>query len=247
MTGPFETNPGAAGGLGSRLLGRKARGAAARDIEALLAGSPEISAVTTERVMAIATEHGVELSRLQSQCRDLYRRYLEYCLVDHALSESETADLAHLRTVLVLPDEVAFEVHEEVACAVYGAVIEDVLSDHRLDPEEEEFLQRLRDDLNIDSEVAERALEAGRRRARQRYLSSVVSSDDILVASQEIKLEIDGSSRHSIEDAVSDALKEAGTVLPGLKRVEVTTLQADVVAGAVSRWHVKLKAILDKR
>jgi flavin-binding protein dodecin len=130
---------------------------------------------------------------------------------------------------------------------VYGAVIEDVLSDHRLDPEEEEFLQRLRDDLNIDSDVAERALEAGRRRARQRYLSSVVSSDDILVASQEIKLEIDGSSEQSIEDAVSDALKEAGTVLPGLKRIEVTALQADVVEGAVSRWHVKLKAILDKR
>ncbi len=46
---------------------------------------------------------------------------------------------------------------------------------------------------------------------------------------------------------MSDALKEAGTVLPGLKRIEVTALQADVVEGAVSRWHVKLKAILDKR
>jgi flavin-binding protein dodecin len=90
-------------------------------------------------------------------------------------------------------------------------------------------------------------MEEGRRRARQRYLSTVVSSDDILVASQEIKLEIEGSSEESIEGAVSDALREAATVLPGLKRVVVSSLEADISQGAVTRWHVKLKAVLDKR
>ncbi len=247
MTGPFESSPSTSGGLGSRLLGRKARGAASRDIEAMLAGSPEISRVTPDRIAAIATEHGVEMSRLQSQCRDLYRRYIEYCLVDHALSETEVADLGHLRMILVLPDAVATEVHEEVACAVYGAAVDDVLSDHRLDPEEEEFLKQIRVGLDIDAGTAKRAMDEGRRRARQRYLSTVVSSDDILVASQEIKLEIDGSSEESIEGAVSDALAEAATVLPGLKRVVVSSLEADVTGGEVSRWHVKLKAVLDKR
>ncbi len=247
MTGPFESSPGTSGGLGSRLLGRKARGAAARDIEAMLAGSPDISGVTAERVAAIATEHGVEMSRLRSQCRDLYRRYLEYCLVDNALSEAEAADLGHLRTILSLSGELALEVHEEVACAVYGAAVNEVLSDHRLDPEEEEFLQRIRDDLDIDPDAAERAMQEGRRRARQRYLSTVVSSDDLLVASQEIKLEIEGSSEESLEGAVKDALAEAATVLPGLKRVAVSALEAEVQSGAVSRWHVKLKAVLDKR
>lgn len=247
MTGPFESNPGSSGGLGSRLLGRKARGAAAREIEALLAGSPDLSELTAEKVAAIASEHGVDMSRLQSQCRDLYRRYLEFCLVDHALSEDEVEDLGHLRGILALPDETASEIHEEVACAVYGAAVDDVLSDHRLDPEEEVFLQRIRDDLDIDADAAHQAMEKGRRKARQRYLSTVVSSDDILVASQEIKLEIEGSSEESIESAVGDALGEAATVLPGLKRVEIVGLEADVANGAVSRWHVKLKAVLDKR
>jgi flavin-binding protein dodecin len=247
VTGPFESSPTASGGLGSRLLGRKNRVAAARDIEALLAGSPEISQVTADRIAAIATEHGVEMSRLQSQCRDLYRRYVEFCLVDHALSEAEVTDLSHLRTILVLPDEVASEVHEEVACAVYGAAVEEVLSDHRLDPEEEVFLQKIRGGLDIDAGTAARAMEEGRRRARQRYLSTVVSSDDILVASQEIKLEIEGSSEESVEGAVTDALGEAATVLPGLKRVVVSSLEADISEGKVARWHVKLKAVLDKR
>jgi flavin-binding protein dodecin len=247
MTGPFESSPGTSGGLGSRLLGRKARGTATREIEALLAGSPEISSIGADEVVAVAARHGLEMARLQSQCRDLYRRYLEFCLVDHALSATEVSDLAHLREILVVPDAVASEVHEEVACAVYGSAIDEVLSDHRLDPDEETFLQRLRDDLDLDADTAERAFEAGRKRARQRYLSTVVSSSDILVASQEIELEIGGSSEESIEGAVRDALREAATVLPGLQRVEVATLEADISEGEVSRWHVKLKAVLKKR
>jgi hypothetical protein len=190
MSGPFESVPRPSGGLGSRLLGRKARGAAARKLEALLAGSPQLSAVTADHVAEAVAGHGVELSRLRSQCRDLYRRYLEYCLVDHALSETEVSDLGHLRSILAIPEPIASEVHEEVSCAVYGAVIEDVLSDHRLDAEEEAFLERLRENLELDAATADRALEEGRRQARQRYLSTVVSSDDVLVASQETRLEI---------------------------------------------------------
>ena len=247
MSGPFEKSPEVSGGLGSRLLGRKARGAAARDIEALLAGSADLSAVTAERIAEVASRHGIEMARLQSQCRDLYRRCVEFCLVDHSLSDAEVAALAHLREVLARPDAVASEVHEEVACAVYGAAVQEVLSDHRLDPEEEAFLKRIRDDLDIDSETATKALEEGRRKARQSYLSTVVSSDDILVASQEVKLEIEGSSEDSLEGAVVDALQEAATVLPGLKRVKLAALEADVADGDVARWHVKLKAVLDRR
>ncbi len=51
----------------------------------------------------------------------------------------------------------------------------------------------------------------------------------------------------SIEGAVADALGEASTVLPGLKRVEVAALEADIADGEVARWHVKLKAVLGKR
>lgn len=186
------------------------------------------------------------MARLQSSCRDLYRRYLEFCLIDRALSDEEVTDLNHLREVLSLSADAASEVHEEVACAVYGAAVDEVLSDHRLDPEEEEFLKRIRSDLDIDAESARQAMEVGRRKARQRYLSSVVSSDDILVASQEIKLEIEGSSPDSIEDAVSDALQEATTVLPGLTRIEIARLEADVESGKISAWHVKLRAVLDR-
>jgi flavin-binding protein dodecin len=245
MAGPFEHSPTPDRGLGSRLLARRARGAAAREVEALLAGAVNISDVTERDVAAAAERHGTDLSRLRSSCRDLYRRYLEHCLVDQALSEEEAADLSHLRLLLALDEVAASEVQEEVSCAIYGSAIDEVLADHRLEADEEAFLKRLRDDLGLGDEVARRAFEEGRRRARQRYLSTVVSSDDILVASQEVKLELQGSSETSLEDAVEASLAETRTVLPGLKEIEVTRVRAEVGESGVSRWHVTVRAVLD--
>ena len=246
MDGPFEKNLQKTGNIATRLLGRKARGDAAREIEALLASSAELSDLSAEDVEKVAARHGVDMARLQSTSRELYRRYLEFCLVDRAISEAETADLAHLRSILRLGSVAAAEVQEEVACAVYGAAIDEVLADHRLEDDEEAFLKSLRSDLGLDGDAAERAFEQGRRRARQRYLSSVVSSDDVLLVSREVKLELEGSSDVSIEEAVADALKEAVTVLPQLRHVEITSLRAEIVGGVVASWSVKLKTILDR-
>lgn len=246
MAGPFEESAKPDRGLGSRLLGRRARSAAAREVEALLAGATSISDLTERDVEAAVERHGTDLSRLRSSFRDMYRRYLEHCLVDLALSEQEALDLAHLRRVLGLDEATAAEVQEEVACAVYGSAIDDVLADHRLEPEEEAFLKHLRADLKLDDEVASQAFEQGRRRARQRYLSTVVSTDDVLVASQEVKLELRGTSESSLEDAVRSSLVEARTVLPGLKEIEVKTIRAEVGESGVRRWNVTVGAVLDR-
>jgi len=53
MTGPFENRHERSGGFGTRLLGRKARGEAAREIEALLAGSTDIGQVTAGGDMVV--------------------------------------------------------------------------------------------------------------------------------------------------------------------------------------------------
>jgi len=245
MKGPFEDNPQKSRGLGSRLLGRRARGEAARELEALLASAGDLSSLTAEEVDAVVERHGLDLMRLRSAVRDLYRRYLEYCLVDRAISETEALDLAHLRGLLRLDGQAAAEVQEEVACAVYGAAIDEVLADHRLDGEEEAFLRGLRAGLELDEEAAEQAFEDGRRRARQRYLSSVVSSDDVLLVSQEVKLELEGLGE-TIDAAVAAALEEAATILPRLEQVEITRLKAEIEGGKVARWRVKLKTVLDR-
>jgi len=246
MAEPFDDRTQTTDGLGSRLPGRRARATAAREIEALFASAARVSDVTAERIIEIAGKHGLQLDRrLWTMRRNLYRRYLEFCLLDQAVSDDEAAELEHLRVILALNAEDAASVHDEVASTVYGSAVAQVLEDHRLDPDEASFLQRLRDDLGLDEKVAAETLEDHTIRSRQRYLSKVATTDDLLVTSQEIKLTLAGSSETSLEDAVGHALHEACAALPELKTVEIADIRVEISDGTVGRWLVSLRAVLD--
>jgi flavin-binding protein dodecin len=247
MAEPFDDRTRATEGLASRLPGRKARAAAAREIEALLAQAPSVSSVSAGQVVDVAARNGLELDRrLRTPTRNLYRRYFEFCLLDQAVSDEEAAELDHLRTILALDDADAASVHDEVARTVYGAAVEEVLDDHRLDPDEAAFLQRLRDDLRLDESVAAETIEDHTLRSRQRYIAKVASTDDVLVTSQEIKLTLEGSSEHSLDDAVADALREACAAIPELASVEIASVRVDVDQGRIGRWRVSLRTVLDR-
>ena len=141
MAEPFVRRPAE---TGLRRLAGNRRAACIREIEELFAQAASVRDVTHEQVTDVAIRHDVDLAaRLVTARRDLYRRFLEHCLADQELSEEETADIDHLRRVLLLSDADASDVHEQVAHGVYGQAIEQVLADYRLDPEEAEFLRRL--------------------------------------------------------------------------------------------------------
>ena len=55
-------------------------------------------------------------------------------------------------------------------------------------------------------------------------------------------IELTGSSKTSIEDAVSLAVSRAAVTISGIEEVEVTDVKAIVEDGAVTRWKVKIKA-----
>lgn len=55
-------------------------------------------------------------------------------------------------------------------------------------------------------------------------------------------IELTGSSKTSIEDAVSLAVSRAAVTISGIEEVEVTDIKAVVEDGAVARWKVKIKA-----
>lgn len=247
MAEPFDDRTDKDDGIGSRLRGRKSRASAAREIEALLATAPSVLEVTPAQVSEIVDRHGVRLDRqLRTPARNFYRRFFEFCLVDHAVTDEEAAELEHLRAMLSIDDADAESVHDEVARVVYGAAVEVVLEDHRLDPEEAAFLHRLQDHLNIDEQVASETIESQTARSRQRYLAKVASTDDLLLTSQEIKLTLDGSSTESLGLAVANAIHEACAALPELKTVDVDRIRVDIDDGNVKRWHVSLRAVLDR-
>ncbi len=247
MAEPFQRRSASDGAL-TRMLGRRSKGSLIREIEELLADAGRVSDVSAEQVAGLAENHGHDLSRrLRTPRKNLYRRLLEHCLVDNALSEEENADLAHLRRILRLEEIDAARVHDEVARTVYGSAIDHVLEDHRLDPDEETFLKRLRDELALPEQLAEQLLKEGEARARERYLFRAVSHEGpFMLAAREAVLHPTGTSESTIEDAVQAAVEEAARAVPQLELrwVELNELRAEVEKGRVSKWHVKLRAVL---
>ena len=244
MAEPFQQRSAGRDGFFSRLFGGGAKGNTMRELEQLLAQAERVGDVTPQRVSKVAAAHGVNLrTQLRKQRKSLYRRFLNHCLTDNALSEQENADLAHLRSILKLQDEDAVQVHDEVARFVYGKAIEQVLEDQRLDRKEEAFLKRLRDDLQIDEPLAQEMLAEGALRTRQRYLAKAVSHN-VLVDSGETVLELTGTSEASVEDAVRSAIAEASRAIPNLRRVKVADVEAAIEDGKFARWHVKLQVVI---
>jgi dodecin len=241
---PFERRSPRSGRL-AKLVG--AGSMCMREFEDALAAADRVRDVSLEQVEALGARHGVDLGRrFRTARRNLYRRYFEYCLLDQQLSEDETADLAHLRSILGLDASDVNEIHEQVATALYGKAIDRVLEDHRVEPEEQAFLERLRHELHLSDEEARRLEAEGQRRARQRYLSRTVSANHLLVASDQI-LELTGRSASALEDAIRAALDEATRAVPELVWFEVVDVRGRVADGRVVHWEVALRAGFGER
>jgi len=245
MAEPFQSAGSDEAGLIGKVFGSRARGAAMREIESLLAAAPRVTDVSVADVRGAGSSHAVDVTRhLRAPCLAMYRRYLEHCFVDRKLSDDEVKDLAHLRQILCLEESACAPLHDEVAMALYGAAVDEALADQRLEPEEEEFLSRLKADLRLEEDSADRARAEATRKARNRFLATATTGEGAIVASRESVIELTGSSVESIEAAVHDALAQAASVLPDIEEVEVTKLTARLCEGRVQSWQVAVRGAL---
>lgn len=214
-------------------------------LETELARAEALGAVEEEAVRALAQENGVDLeSDLLTARRSLYRRFLEYCLNDYALSGEESEALAHLKTLLALRDPETEAAHEEAVRSVYGHALDDVLADHHLDPDEEEFLRRLRNEVGLSETSAQELVAEAKRRARERFLKDAVVHDSSLVVSQQTEVELKGDSALSFDAAVGDAIAKAYEVVPKIRSATLRGLDVEVENGSVRKWSVALRARL---
>lgn len=240
MAEPFELQQEAQGRLSGLGPGRRKRVFLAA-LETQLARCERITGIDPGSVEELAREQNVDLTReVTTPRRQLYRRFLEFCLNDHALSNEESEDLSHLQQVLKLEAADVQRIHEDVVRGIYGQAIAEVLRDYRLDPEEEVFLERLRADIHISPEVADEIQREGEVEARQRFLRRSAVHGSALVAARGADLELEGSSDSSLQEALEVAIRDAARAVPEIASAELKSVHVDVSEGAVRSWSVKL-------
>jgi len=225
-----------------RLLGRRKVEAAAA-VEALLAKAGRVSDVGAADVAAACSRCGVDSARtLRKEFKALYGRYLDFCFEDRQLSTEESRDLEHLQQILQLGDADVSSVQDDVAISVYGSAVAEVLADLRIDAQEESFLKRLREELNLPQSKAERILEDHARDARSRAIHAATVADVTFIQRREPAGEFTGRSSAGLQAAVDNALGKAALAIPQLHWFEVTQLSGYVEDGAASQWYVVVQA-----
>ncbi|MCS7465377.1 dodecin family protein [Stieleria sp. ICT_E10.1] len=55
------------------------------------------------------------------------------------------------------------------------------------------------------------------------------------------KIEITGTSKTSIEDAVANAIAQAGKTVREMRWFEVTETRGDIIEGKIGHWQVTVK------
>ncbi len=55
------------------------------------------------------------------------------------------------------------------------------------------------------------------------------------------KIEITGTSKTSIEDAVANAISQAGKTVREMRWFEVTETRGDIIEGKIGHWQVTVK------
>ncbi|MDH3733507.1 MAG: dodecin domain-containing protein [Gemmatimonadota bacterium] len=244
MAEPFQSRTPGSGeeGLLSKVTGRRARADTVRALETVLADAERICDVSGDRIAAVGDRHGIDLAaQLRTARRNLYRRFLEHCLDDYMLSDLEVEDLSHLKEVLHLSDPDVAHIQNRVSRDVYGAALETVLEDHRVDDEEKVFLKRLRADLDLSEFHASQMFEEGLRRAQQRTLDGTAIDSAFLAPGEEV-VELEGSSRVGLGEAVQAVIDQASVSLPGLAWADVSEIRVRILDGRISQWRVRLRA-----
>jgi len=125
--------------------------------------------VSPADVDAIGRDFRIDIrTRFRHELESLYRDYLLFCLTDRHLSYDELSNLEHLRTLFGLDSAAAQSIQRAVARHLYLQSVDDVLADGTIDPEEREFLFRLRENLAIPASIADNILDVKQRQRRAR-------------------------------------------------------------------------------
>ena len=143
-------------GFFGKLFGRKPKINAVTEIRNLIADKG-VKNIDPEEIEEIAGRYNVRVSRkFPKELKNIYREYMENCLIDLKLSGDEVKALKRLRTLLDLDEQDAVKIRDQVASKHYRESMDKVLQDANISKEERNFLQELQNCLKLPADMADR-------------------------------------------------------------------------------------------
>lgn len=143
-----------------------------------LLSEKELLNISQNEICEIADRYGKNVfAKSNNILNETYKDYLNHCLIDKQLSETELAELKHLKSILSLTDKNVLEIHNNIVGNIYQKSMNEVVSDGKIDDKEEKFLEKLRKDLNLSEEIANKISDQVRGKFVQDFFDNAVSDE----------------------------------------------------------------------
>lgn len=129
-------------------------------IENILAEKVRIDEISNDDITAIEKKYKIDIfSDHRDNLCTIFKKYLEYCLIDTNLSSDELKNLEYLKKVFGLSDRDVNSIFNDVGQKVYSKSIEQAISDGKLSDKERDFLRSLQTNLKLDDKIAKSILQ----------------------------------------------------------------------------------------
>ncbi|PAC29227.1 hypothetical protein [Flectobacillus sp. BAB-3569] len=149
------------------------------------------------------------LNEFRLNLEEFYAVYLNYCLVDKVLTDTELQELSHLKKILGLDDKTIENLHIKIGEIVYKQSLQEAVSDGRLTKIEIEFLEELENTLRLPKELAYKISYETRSLYVQNFVSKIINNKRLSPAEEKelnaiseslnISIELDGQIQEKLK------------------------------------------------
>jgi hypothetical protein len=174
---------------------------AVKELNNLLSSKP-ILQVSKREIEAIENKYEVNILReFKLNLEEFYAVYLNQCLKDKNLDDSELEELKHLKSILNLDEKSVDKLHSKLGELIYKQSFKEAVSDGRLTRVEKVFLNKLETDLKLPEVLANETSSETRQSFMSNYVAQIVANQRLspdeekkmyaVAASLNIDLELD--------------------------------------------------------
>lgn len=237
----FQTKPLSNTSFFQKLFKQFPQENAVIELNNLLASKPLLH-ISHNDVKQIESRYKLSLNKeFKLNLEEFYAVYLNYCLADKVLNDSELNELNHLKHILNLDDNTINKLHEKIGEIIYKKSFQEAIADGRLTKTEEEFLAKLENTLRLPKALADKISSETRIAFIENYVAQIVA-DQRLSPAEEQELQAIASSLN-VNVQLNDQTKEQLRKLKlywALENLDLPVIHPDIVIQKSELCHIKI-------
>ncbi|MFH7018425.1 hypothetical protein [Flavobacterium sp. FlaQc-47] len=214
------------------------------ELNNLLASYP-LEKISNENIYEIEQRYQVNLEKeFKLNLEEFYAVYLNYCLRDGILNDSDFDNLNHLRLILSLNMDSVVKLSHKIGELVYRKFFEKAISNGRLIRREEDFLEKIEKDLQLPKALVNKISNESKRNFIQNYVENVIKNQEL---SPDKEREINNIAESLNIDLTFS--KEITTQLEKLKlywtleHFPLSTISTDIVIQKSEKCYFKVDSV----